>query len=557
MNKINLYSPTFNINYKNKQNTHEVSKLSLNQYNNYDDLKYYTKPILFKSTNIQNLNKLPFRDSSLQMFNNIYQNYKTSLMETSIEDIENIVDNIEKNTNQPRKKILETMQQATQFANMRSLNIIANTLNHDNCYISQTRTNNIGLNSTLNYFFNQKQLNSVKGECEAIFLDNNQLEHLEELQKNNPKKIEEIVNNKNLKFFILSGFNDGINFLNRNESLQDTTIKLLNKTNIDTESIKRANSLGIQPITIKNINEPTIENIYKQLRPEQMTNKELEVLINATSTTLFSFKESQEKAKNSLVKYLDKKLDVYTPERLAQISKEIYTEINKIITSQGNSMDDVYYYTHNMQKSYAPINYQFQVVNNINKNKFINNLLDIDNTSINLDKKTLVILDDCSNTGDSLKKIEEKAYQYSKKHNKDFNIIFAPYILTEKAKTELNYHIETHGRTTKDKIIDLKKDQKNNIFNSIDCDESILCKALGECGYDNGYECTVLPYMSPDNNSEFAATIGLLHSIFYTNRKNDNQNHHIMRSIKTFAGDAERVINTFEQLLKAGKNDNK
>ena len=558
MSKIGLYSPIYVTNYQQKKNNNTITTSQKTTLKYHYDVKHCTNTISFKSNNIENIKRPPFRDSSFKLFNEVYQDYKTSLMETSVEDIEHIIENIEKKTNQPREKILETMQKATQFGNMRSLNVIADKLNDNNCYISQTLTKDIGLNSTLNYYFNQKELNNVNGEYKAVFLDKNTLETFEELKETNPDKFDnEIINNKDTKYFILSGFNNGINFLNRTDNLEKTTIDLLDKTNIDIETISRAHNLGITPIIIKNDNNPSIENIYNQLKPEQMTAKELETLIDATSITLLSNKEHQINAKSGLVEYLDKKLDVYSPEKLAQMSKKIHDNINQIISSEGKSMNDVYYYIHDIQKSYAPINYQYQLVNNIAKNKFFNNLLDTKSPT-NLNGKTIVILDDCSISGDSLKKIEEKAYIYSKKRQENFNIIFAPYILTEKAKNELTYHIETHGRDKKDKIIELKKENKNNIFNNVNCTEYILGTVLGESGYDNDYSCTILPYMAPDNNSEFAANIALLHSIFYANRQLKNYKIcNILKSIKMYFGDAERVTNSFENLLKAGEHDNK
>ena len=134
--------------------------------------------------NTQKINKIiPFRESALAQFDKVYTNYHNSLNEVSIEDIKNAVTNIEKTTDYPREKILATMQQATQFANLRSLDLVIKKLKkndilnvgaimHQN-YLTE---NMFGLNRSLNYLITQKQMGSLHGEDNAVFLDKNKIE---------------------------------------------------------------------------------------------------------------------------------------------------------------------------------------------------------------------------------------------------------------------------------------------------------------------------------------------------------------------------------------------
>lgn len=143
----NIYS---GISYKTKTNnmpeTHHKSNKRLNNLNNST-----SSPINFGAyhniqiSEVKNLTTkhIPFRESSLKQFEKVYTDYHDSLNEVSIEDIKKAVNNIEKTTDYPKEKILSTMQQATQFANIRSLNTVIETLkNNDIMEVGKTNQTN-------------------------------------------------------------------------------------------------------------------------------------------------------------------------------------------------------------------------------------------------------------------------------------------------------------------------------------------------------------------------------------------------------------------------------
>lgn len=217
----------------------------------------------------------------------IYNNYQKSLNEISKEDIKKAVNNIEKSTNYSRKEILCAMQQATQFGNIKSINTIIKALNDNNillseCDFSNNEQNfydpNFGLNRALKYLMNKKRMRDLQ-DLEfkrikfGVFLDSKTLEKLEQGKKLHPKETSKILKNKNIKFFVLSGFDNGINFFDRSKDLETVTKELLQTKEIDKQIINKAKNLGIKPIIIKNENSPTIDNIYKQLQPEKCQKK--------------------------------------------------------------------------------------------------------------------------------------------------------------------------------------------------------------------------------------------------------------------------------------------
>lgn len=517
---------------------------------------WWTRPQNIANT--QKINKIiPFRESALAQFDKVYTNYHNSLNEVSIEDIKNAVTNIEKTTDYPREKILSTMQQATQFANLRSLDLVIKKLKkndilnvgaimHQN-YLTE---NMFGLNRSLNYLITQKQMGSLHGEDNAVFLDKNKIEQI----KNCSGSLKELKHNnyKNIKFFVLSGFEDGINFLNRNKNLEETTRELLAQKDIDEKILKETKALGIEPIIIRNEQEPTIENIYNQMRPEQMSKKELNATIDATLFDRISEQDKRCDVKSDVIQHLDNALMVFTPESIAKNLSEIHKNIIDFNKAQGKQKEDILYILPTPKKSYNLITHQYQLVNDIPQNK-ISDFIDLNLMSKESQNKTFVILDDNTISGESLTESLMDLYKYKsslEKHNN--NIIIAPIFSTEEGINAINKYINNNNRQSKDILITNQKQHK--AWNENIKDENSLNLALGSTFYDfyNPYPkkpCLIFPYMAPDNNSEFAANIALLHNVNYRLTGATRGFH--TDCIKSYSRDCTYIADSIKEILNS------
>lgn len=517
---------------------------------------WWTRPQNIANT--QKINKIiPFRESALAQFDKVYTNYHNSLNEVSIEDIKNAVTNIEKTTDYPREKILATMQQATQFANLRSLDLVIKKLKkndilnvgaimHQN-YLTE---NMFGLNRSLNYLITQKQMGSLHGEDNAVFLDKNKIEQI----KNCNDSLKELKHNnyKNIKFFVLSGFEDGINFLNRNKNLEETTRELLAQKDIDEKILKETKALGIKPIIIKNEQEPTIENIYNQMRPEQMSKKELNATIDATLFDRIPEQDKRCDVKSDVIQHLDNALMVFTPESIAKNLSEIHKNIIDFNKAQGKQKEDILYILPTEKKSYNLITHQYQLVNDIPQNR-ISDVIDLNLRSKDSQNKTFVILDDNTISGESLTESLMDLYRYKsslEKHNN--NIIIAPIFSTEEGINAINKYIINNNRQSKDILITNQKQHK--AWNDNIKDENSLNLALGSTFYDfyNPYPkkpCLIFPYMAPDNNSEFAANIALLHNVNYRLTGATRGFH--TDCIKSYSRDCSYIADSIKEILNS------
>ncbi len=525
---------------KNKIHSPNFKNLNEKLFN----LEGYYYPVEPDINQIIKTGKRPLsRTSTLNKIDEVFSNYEKSLNKISLDDINIITNNLEKNTKYSRQEILNTMQKTTQFGNLKSIRIIEKELNKHNIgYLINNKNplskSNIDLNTTLNYFFEQKKLGYLNGEKIGIILDKNKIEELESLQKTSPDIFEK--NKNNVSFFILSGFNNGINFINREKNIENTTKTILTSNkDIDSETIERCKKLGIKPTLIKNENIATEENIYKQLKPQEMTKDQLLAIIDANVMFRIPKKEERIDAKEPLVEYLNNNLNVYTPERLSKNLKLLYNKLNETMKEKNGTMDDIIYIIPNSIKSYIPINYMYQQINNINKNKFIH----ISNIpKLNNFNKTFVIIDDCTLSGES---IEDVALDLRQSNNND--IIYAPIYTSLIAENEIGINIYKNHRENKEKLI--KIDEEKNFWNkNIEDPNNYLNKLLGDNGFENGFNCIIFPYMSPDNNSEFAGNISLLHHINYD--KNDISNLKKYKSIKEFSPDNVEIAKLTEKLLE-------
>lgn len=570
---INLSQQTYAIqNTKTHKNNHKLThnKQTFSTKDNnihFQALKSYEKAQSIMLAKAKACAKTPrpiTKESASKEFNELFTEYKQDLHETTLSDIELTVKELEQK--HPENKILSTMQQATQFASIKSIKHIINQLNKDNIGmigdISNTNQpefvkNNFGLNMTLHYLIQKKKMGDLSGNNNAIFLDKNKLAQLKENSIKNPSDIRNLIQNKKNKFYILSGFDNGINFLNRNKNLSENTKEIISKGNIDTDIINQAKELGIKPIVIKNKNEATTKNIYEQMRPEQMSKDELNAVIDASIIKLrIPNANAQSNVKTDTIKYLHNNLLVVSPESMSDGFANMHQNIIKFNKSINKSEKDLLFCIPDSEKSYGLINHQYQLTNNIDKNKFTDIETILENiNSPKLKNKTIVFLDDCAISGESM---TDNFFPFAERmdsvNQQNINFIYAPLLVTTKGTNKIQEVLYKNNRK-QDKILFHK--QINNNWEKDIKNPNLLSHVLGKTafGYQWQYNekpCVIFPYMAPDNNCSFAANIALLHDI---NHNQCNTNEYLFR-IKSGTIDTYSISSLSKRLLEESKNVN-
>lgn len=509
--------------------------------------------------------RTPFLKSTIKTINEVYAQYEKSLMETSLENIKTAVENIKTNTNYSEKEILSTMIDITQFANMKSADKIGKALtshevgiigNSDsmltNKYglnrlaeipeVSAILDNDKGINGTLDYLLNKKLLHPLDNTAKkrAIFLDDEKIKNLEKLQEKEPKVLEKIISIPDIEYFVLSGFEKGITFLDRAKSLEEKTREILKSgKNSDKPILERIEKLGITPTVISNKQPPTINNVYKNMETLKMSKDELFTLIDANSQETVSGKNNLLVAKDITANYLKENLTVYSPERLSHDLKDFHNKILDYAKTKGKTDKDIIYIIPEKGKSYDYINYSYKRTNNLPDEAFKTREELFYDT--NLKHKIIVMLDDCAITGNSIESAQMAHLTPDVVKNAD-EVLFACVYGTQKAKANITGLYNTRPS----KIIFHKETSfKNDMY-----DKNDLNIIIGN-GYRNGTHCVAFPYMSPDNNSALGANIALFHNTNY--RLNKNYKNLLNTTIKVYSPNTVLVDNLKNRLNKCSE----
>ncbi len=484
----------------------------------------------------------PFIKTTAQKIREFHADYKKSLGEVSLNDVINTTDKIVSDTGHSRKEVLSAMQAVTQFANMRSMKNIASVLEDKkisfigNCGIRGLEVitsqhvarnenipelkkvvyDNIGLHNTVHYLVDKKgfgELQTTKNVYIAMLLDNRKVGQLEALKKANPKTYEKFIKIPNLKFFMISGWDSGINFINRNKNIEEETRKLLALSDklgvppdeaIDYSLLKRINKLGLNPEVIKKDGLSTDICVYNQMRPEQITTNELFNVLDANAQVRTDSDAIQHMNKETGINFIRNYLKIYTPETLSLSLKDLHEKVLKTAEERGYKQKDLLFVEPSPEKSYSVINYAYKEINKIPDEQFS----DLESLRIYRSKtngKMLVFLDDCSISGDSLRETATYVKHITKE---DTPKLFACVCGTERAKTRLS------DKKNCDVIIgDMVKSYNASKFSFR---KNKIQEQIGEAEYANGGNtCLIFPYMSPDNNIGLGANVALYHNVNY------------------------------------------
>ena len=518
-----------------------------------------------------------FLEKTLSTVDEMFINYKNSLGIIPFSEFKSSVDRVSKATNSSKKEVLSTMQQLTQYAEIRSLDSIDKTLKQygveyigngfeyfsaefRNYWLSDTAKNfvydDIGLHDLLNYTLKRKKISrprpaQYKKANVGIILDDKKISQLEELKEKSPDEFKLITSYKKVKFFMLSGWDSGITFVDRTKNLEDETISLINKARkncctpeeeIDAIRRKRIHDLGINYIVIKNEGEPSLLGVYNQITPEKMTKSEFINLIEANSKARSSENiqsDSIIKNKDIAVNAVKSTLDVYSPYRLSSELKRMHSELLNLANKEGKTEDDIIYViaddvlkTYSKSQSY--IMYNYKKVNNIPDNK-IYELVDIERDSVDTKDKIVVMLDDCTISGNSIGNILGTKI-LSKKCKKAEKVIFACVTGTEKARKTFS-----SKSNCKNQKLFVLNDIKAFSLNKKNKD---ITDIIGSHNYGaESASCVIFPYMTPDNNYELAVNISMLHNVNFRTSKLSTKSGNIRaHGIKNINPDVQKVL---------------
>lgn len=560
---INQVQPNKNIYFR--QNTQKPLLSANNFVCKYDTVNF---------TGLK-VKQTPFLKSTYKEIMDFYKDYSDELGEISLKSIIETTNNIVKDTNHSRKDVLEAMQQLTQFGNMESVKTISKELHNAKVeYIGNTgqtlerlycrRQDNvnipsnelraviyddIGINNTLTYLIENKGFADdriAEGTKTAVILDENKLSQIEKLKEKHPEYFKKFMETPDIKFFYISGWDNGISIANRNKNLEEETRKLLDyadkhslpiSTAIDAPYLQRINKLGITPTVIKKEGLPTELNVHRQLAPVKITKNELFHLIDANSQIRADGDIiRQYKIQNKSIDYIKNNLTVYTPEKLSKSLKQLHEKIINRAKAAKLSPKDIIYAEPGDIKSYCLINYFYQKVNNIPKNQFveIRKLQKSDSKN-----KMVVFLDDCTISGDSINYTADIL-----KHRKDKK---TPLICACVCGTEnsiVNFSYSRNSSIVINDIINLEPTKRNHLYSKS------LEKAVGAPKFsEEEATCLILPYMAPDNNTELGANIALLHNIKFRERNSKTLNeirHNGVKSYNTTAGKVALLTNKLQ-----------
>lgn len=494
---------------------------------------------------VTNLNDIPKVDSA-----SLYQKIQSQLRNPSTEDVEKVIDILQKNGASP-KEAAYALQVLTQFGNVSAL---ADALKSSELDINGfVRQKVVDTNSALNYFCNNKSQIALTGFDKGFVLDDSGLAYLESLS---PEKLQKFLSRSDVQFINLEGWDAGLTIYSQGGDISSISTKaseyisqaktLQTQENISFEdafkrvvnnaTLERAAKLGITDITTISPTSATLENaapgnVVKNLTPLSVSEDTIDTKAEAISKALFSDAAKQAKAKELILGYLDSQADVYSPQRLGERMLEIDGQIKDTIKTwtkadgSAYTMDDVYYLVPYTGKSYEQVLLQYAKLNGIDNDHIIYAAA---NSPDLPDGKIYVAFDDVVGSGQSMLN-QSDGVNYSK--ITDFgerHFILAPIISSSEGAQRILQGdstdkslvgIEMKGRTGQDVLL---VDESNTMtilkdtdfYQSLSSEEQTMMLQIldafggskyGSTGFNSKALSIIFPYMAPDNDSALAS----------------------------------------------------
>lgn len=426
--------------------------------------------------------------------------------------------------NATEKQVLTVMQRLTQWADYTCLSKLAQLLD-------QQHINRIEYSTPVNqyfcYFQSYKRLfpkNNKNGQYYAHIVTK--------------KELNQFCNQNEGNIFInLEGFDDGINLFTDNTKLEEVTSIMLKKVQkfmaqhpgkgfeealgqiLNGRIVKTLQERGFKVKTLRIKAPADRKSILEQMSPCAPSSKEeIRLTIETVAEHFTKTPDAYRILRNNIANYYANKLDVYTKQRLIESLKLITKQIDRYVTKKNIQKDNVFYIIPSDKgaKSFGVITHMFASLNNIPPSQILrlDNIAEIKTYPEN---SAFVILDDIAASGLSL----SEAADYHKlvlapKINK--HILFCPIIAHEEGIDKIFDTITRMNRQKLDAILTVKSNIKKIAVSAeeMDCkkyfyEDQTGIIALGYEGFKGDsssiLECTVFPYMTPDNNPDLASFI--------------------------------------------------
>ena len=524
----------------------------------------------------------------LKSENPIYDLITKQIGSVTANDVDGMISQI-MSTGATKQEAEFALSMLTKFGNMKSLEGLADSLHKLGIDTFYSGEMGVSANRALYYILAEKAQAPIiamtkHGSQKAFILDDFGLKYLESIK--GTSKFNAIIQDPNIKFINIEGWNDGLNIYNQkydSSSITDKAIELIARAQtiqkengitfeeaytkaVNESTLSRAKALGLPDVTtIKSTDTSTSsESIASHLRPMSISPEKVSKMVDIIAEELYSSDPiKQQKAKQIISGYFESNLDIYSPQRLneqlVKMKTSIEDQVSQLRKADGSpyTKDDIYYLIppkeFGKEKSYAQIALQYATVNGIDPSKFICDKIATDIPTLD-DGKIYVLMDDVVGSGMSML-TQGNGFQYA---YTDFSqmgnrrVIFAPIVSGGTGYSKIIESINSNGRTGKDFII-IDSEQiktpveKTDFYSQLsDSDKKIFHQIIEDLEKGGGSDCGAygidnksayaicFPYMSPDND---AALPSLIFEYLFLNKAAIKNNYYdsnkIAKKIKT------------------------
>ena len=477
---------------------------------------------------INPIERLNLKTDIDSLVENIYSKIAKNICKFGEKDLDRITTHLVNEVpNTDKREVLTVIQKITQFANYSSINPLAKKLKDLNIGIIGSYGE---LGPIFQYFHKYKnllELSDASVQNGAFLVTKNDIQNPEYISF--LKKVKDSPDIDRIKFINLEGWSSGVNLLGDDTKLEKSAKRVLlnakkliakNPDLTFDEAVSRVlneslntkfKELGLELTTIS-FDKPISKNtILEQMQPLASSKNIVASTIETVAKSFTNSKQDFKDLSKAIAMYYDETINVYSKQKIIESLKLLDDKINEFLTQKNLSREDLYFITPQLEgqrKSFDVINKMYQDLFNVPDSRMLK-IKDLSELYDYSDNSTFVILDDIVGSGESMVQVGEydisaDAYLRGK------HILFAPITASEKGINYIKDVISDMNRENNDFVITLKDNiinsqstklkSLNDYFNSTEYGKN----AYGQEGYEMASQCTVFPYMSPDNNSELS-----------------------------------------------------
>ena len=477
---------------------------------------------------INPIERLNLKTDIDNLVENIYSKIAKNICKFGEKDLDRITTHLVNEVpNTDKREVLTVIQKITQFANYSSINPLAKKLKDLNIGIIGSYGE---LGPIFQYFHKYKnllELSDASVQNGAFLVTKNDIKNPEYISF--LKKVKDSPDIDRIKFINLEGWSNGVNLLGDDTKLEKSAKRVLlnakkliakNPDLTFDEAVSRVlneslntkfKELGLELTTIS-FNKPISKNtILEQMQPLASSKNIVASTIETVAKSFTNSKQDFKDLSKAIAMYYDETINVYSKQKIIESLKLLDDKINEFLIQKNLSREDLYFITPQLEgqrKSFDVINKMYQDLFNVPDSRMLK-IKDLSELYDYSDNSTFVILDDIVGSGESMVQVGEydisaDAYLRGK------HILFAPITASEKGINYIKDVISDMNRENNDFVITLKDNiinsqstklkSLNDYFNSTEYGKN----AYGQDGYEMASQCTVFPYMSPDNNSELS-----------------------------------------------------